>query len=127
MGLPDMKRFRDLANEDAEFLIAARFWNCRMKLAMESFDCVLTIEDGRIASLNSAPSESDEWDILISGPAEDWERLCEPVPRPFYQDIFAAAVYHGFSYDGDLESMYAYYPALRRMVELMRECAAAGV
>ena len=43
------------------------------------------------------------------------------MPRPFYQDLYAATVHHGFSVSGDTLNYCAYYPALRRLVELMRD------
>lgn len=125
MSLLDKDSFCESANKDPEFLIAARFWNTSLKIEMEDDAFILDIKDGKISAINSAPAPDDAWDIKISGPADDWRNILEPIPRPFYQDIFAATVYHGLSYDGDLESMFAYYPALRRMVEIMRECAAA--
>jgi hypothetical protein len=118
-----MDRFCKLANKDPEFLIAARFWNSSLKLDMDDSTHILRIQDGKI-TVDSNAQASEVCDISISAPSEDWNKMFEPVPGPFYQDLFAATVYHGFSYDGDLELMFAYYPALRRMVELMRECAA---
>jgi hypothetical protein len=123
MALFNIEKFHVLANNDPEFLIAARFWNTFLKLEMGDSVCVLKIEEGRIASVNLSPSMCDAWNIRISGPAEDWKKILEPIPPPFYQDIFAASVYHNLSYEGDMESMFAYYPAIRRMAEIMRECA----
>ena len=42
-------------------------------------------------------------------------------PRPFYQDLYAATIHHGFTAAGNRTHFCAYYPALRRLVELMRE------
>jgi hypothetical protein len=116
-----MDRFCELANHDPEFSIAARFWNSSLKLEMEDSTHILRIQDGKLAMDSTSPI-SEACDIKISAPSEDWKKMLEPVPQPFYQDLFAATVYHDFSYDGDLELMFAYYPALRRMVEIMREC-----
>lgn len=125
MNLLDMDRFCEMANNDPEFSIAARFWNSALRLEMGERSYILNIRDGTIDAVDLAPSSSESWDIKIGGPAEDWKEILEPIPRPFYQDLFAATVYHGLYYDGDLELMFAYYPALRRMMEIMRECAAS--
>ncbi len=126
MSLPNIDSVYEAANRDPEFLIAARFWNTLLKLEMGENSFILTIRDGKIASVDSTPSPSEPWEIRIGGPLEDWNEIVSPVPRPFYQDIFAATVYHNLSYEGDLELMFAYYPALRRFVEIMRECAAGA-
>ena len=123
MSLLNMETFCELTNNDPEYLIAARFWNASMKLEMEVSTHILRIQEGTISVDSSAPA-SETCDITISAPSHDWKKMFAPVPEPFYQDLFAATVYHDFSYDGDLELMFAYYPALRRMIELMRACAA---
>jgi len=58
-------------------------------------------------------------------PAEVWERMLEPIPAPFYHDLFAAAVHHGVQMNPDYLDFAAYYPALRRMLEVMRDARAA--
>jgi hypothetical protein len=47
-----------------------------------------------------------------------------PVPRPFYQDPFGAALHHAVSLGGDSETLFAYYGALRRVIEILREARA---
>jgi hypothetical protein len=57
----------------------------------------------------------------IGAPETDWRAMLSPVPRPFYQDLHAATVHHGFHVTGDTKHYCAYYPALRRLIELMRD------
>ena len=57
----------------------------------------------------------------ISADAAEWEKLLAPTPQPFYQDVFGAALHHPVSLGGDFETLYAYYPAIRRVIELLRE------
>ena len=115
-----------LANADAEFAQLARFWTATVRLGVggpggKRFK--LRIQDGRIATL-------ERWlggiavDLAIDAPEADWRALLAATPRPFYQDLYAAAIHHGFQVAGDAEHYCAYYPALRRLIELMR--AAAG-
>lgn len=116
----DIDSWRDALDHDPEFAIAARCWNTRVKLRFGAAAVIVRIADGRIAGVRSDATPFNEWQIEIAAPQEEWHRLLEPVPRPFYHDVFAASVHHGFTIGGDLESFYAYYPAVRRMFELMR-------
>ena len=52
---------------------------------------------------------------------EEWRELLRKVPRPFYQDPFFASVHHGIELNRDQLDYAAYYPALRRLVGVLRE------
>jgi hypothetical protein len=120
MSLIDIDNFYAVVNNDPEFLIAARFWDMSFKIEMGESRLILKIQDGKIAEVNRRPARDEPWAFKISAPAEDWEKFLKPTPGPFYHDMYAASIHHGFVCEGDLESMYAYYPAVRRMFEIMR-------
>ena len=122
MGLPcsDPEELRDAANGDPEFKHAARFWTCGLRLEAGSSGVTLRITDGHVASIE--PEPTDEWDLRIAAPESDWSALLEEVPRPFYQDLYGAVTHHDFELSGDLEGqLHPYYPAVRRLMELLRE------
>ena len=107
-------------NEDGEFRVASRFWDSTLRLDVGSESQRLWFQDGQLREIGSCDSDLP-CDVHISAPLEDWERLLEPVPRPFYQDLFAAQLHHGFQMNADPVDYAAYYPALRRLVEILRE------
>jgi hypothetical protein len=84
---------------------------------------VIRLEKGQITEVASGheafgllvPS-----DIVITAPVEDWKKFLERIPKPFYVDLFGATIYHGFRVGGDMASFYAYYPAVRRLFDIMR-------
>ena len=84
----------------------------------------MRISDGKI-TVASAALEGAACDLWIAAGEDEWRALLAPIPRPFYQDLIAAARHHGFTTVGDHTHLCAYYPALRRLVELMRELANA--
>ena len=63
---------------------------------------------------------TDSVDVGIDAPTQEWEKLLAPVPRPFYQSLFAAAAHHGVVLSGDPMDSYAYMGALTRILDLMR-------
>jgi hypothetical protein len=107
------------ANDDAEFGIAARMWDADVVLASDGNAVKLKIAGGRITDVASA-SKSSAAQIRVSGPENGWQEMLAPLPRPFYQDLFGASVHHGFTIEGAIEDIYPYYPALRRLIELLR-------
>ena len=112
----------DAANLDAEFRIAARLWTTTLRLEVGEEAHLVRIEDGRV--LGVIPAGDDPGETRIAAPASEWRELLAPVPRPFYQDLWGALTRHGFTLDGDLERFYPYYPASRRLLELLREARA---
>jgi hypothetical protein len=118
--LLDFSKLPARANADGEFALHARFWNATVKLRVGQSSYRLAMHDGRL-------TECTPWlgaiagDLAIEADEAEWANLLEPMPKPFYQDLYAATIHHGFSVAGNTLNYCAYYPALRRLVELMRE------
>lgn len=112
-----LAKLPEAANLDAEFREAARMWNARLCLRADQQAHLVRIEDGRVAAIEAGAAD---YDVRISGPAAGWGELLALVPRPFYQDLWGAMAHHGFAVDGDERSFHAYYPAARRLLELLR-------
>jgi hypothetical protein len=107
------------ANDDGEFALAARMWDADVLLVSGGEAVRLTVRDGRITAVTGVPLDTAA-PIRIVGPPDGWEKLLRTVPPPFYQDLFGAAAHHGFTLEGAIEDVYPYYPALRRLVEILR-------
>ena len=108
------------ANADGEFQLHARFWNARLALVCGAAAQRLTVSHGRMIATEIEALDA-EADVTISAAAADWNALLEPVPRPFYHDLQAAMVHHGFTMHGELRHTAAYYPAIRRLIDILRE------
>jgi hypothetical protein len=114
-----LSRLPDAANNDGEFQLAARLWDGEVVLVSGEDAVRLCIESGRVTDAAAAASDASA-QIRIVGPPEGWEKMLQRVPPPFYQDLFGAA-WHGFQVNGAIEDVGPYYPALRRLIELLRE------
>lgn len=120
MSLLDWGKLIERANADGEFRLLARFWNAAVRLEVGEEHLSLSIRNGRIGTVEPWGGRIAS-DLTISAPADEWSRLLAPVPVPFYHDLAAAAAHHGFRLYGDVRHRCAYYPAVRRLVELLRE------
>jgi hypothetical protein len=110
------------ANDDPEFRIAARFWSANLRLASGERSWLVRLRDGRIAEVAAAPSGAAAG-AGIAAPAAVWREILAPTPRPFYQDLYGAALHHGLAFENP-DALWPYYPALRRLVELLRAASA---
>jgi len=107
-------------DSDGEFRLAARNWTATLRLDVGDQSHAIRLQDGRVESVSACPGASD-CDVFITASRETWEQMLQAVPRPFYQDLLAAAAHHGVALNADLLDIAAYYPALRRLVEILRE------
>ena len=112
-------------NQDPEFNLSARYWNCDIRFVIGDDVYFMHIENGRVEHFQQGTQGHDPYNINIGGPVALWEKMLEETPRPFYHDWFAASAHHQLDFSGDLESAFAYYYALRRISALMGEAVRA--
>ncbi len=105
---------------DGEFRVASRQWTATLRLDVGDESHAIRLQDGRVESVSACPPAAD-CDIFITAPRDTWKEMLQPVPRPFYQDLLAAAMHHGVALNADLLEIAPYYPALRRLLEILRE------
>jgi hypothetical protein len=105
---------------DAEFGIAARYWTVRLRLQIGATQLSIRLADGQVVNVTDVATGFDPYDIVLSAPEQTWLEILQPVPRPFYQDFWSAAARHDFRLEGDLDSLCAYYGAVRRLCDLLR-------
>lgn len=122
------EKLKDALNADPEFRIAARYWSGALEFRVDDELTVVRLEDGTVTSVSpSLPADLESitgpGPVLIAAPASDWAQLLEKQPRPFYQDYHAATAHHGFRMDGDVETLWAYYAAVRRSADILRDVA----
>jgi hypothetical protein len=122
----DPARLKDELAADAEFGICARYWTVRLRLQIGPGQLTIRLTDGNVVAVSDVATGFDPYDIVLSGPGHTWTEILAPVPRPFYQDFWSAAARHDFHLDGDLDSLCAYYGAVRRLCDLLRAHVAQG-
>ena len=120
-------------NSDPEFQIAAKGWNAAIRVTIGAQMIVLKITNGTVERIfepdPTSPDfliETHEYDLQISGPEREWANVFVEVPRPFYHELFAMTTRHEFDWGGNVKMWFAYYPALSRMITVMRQYAAIG-
>lgn len=114
-------------NSDKEFRLTARFWNGSLEFGIGEYGLELKLVDGCVGEVACHKFvERSRWAdgnpvVQVNAPEEDWAQLLRAVPEPFYLDYYSASVHHHFHLGGDRETLWAYYPAIRRSAEVMRD------
>lgn len=123
----DPVALRKALNDDSEFSLQARYWNTTIRIAADGRTWLVRIIDGVVAEIDTAATPFDAWEFQLSGTSEHWAQLLAPVPAAFFQDYYAAMLYHGFAIEGDMQQIMAYYPAIRRSLDVLRALAGQEV
>src|SRR5258705_9572684 len=124
MAPPDVAALRMRFERDPELGHAVRFWTGALYFQAGSARSALRFENGRLAEAGPSAALAGPRDVEISAAPGEWAKLLAPLPAPFYQDVFGASLHHPASLGGDVEALYAYYPAIRRVLEILREARA---
>lgn len=104
--------------EDGEFRLAARYWEGSLRL--DPLGELLEFAVSAEALTPAAAGAEGARHIGIRAPREVWQALLAPVPPPFFNDIMPARAF-GLTLEGEAETFWQYYPAVRRLVDLLRE------
>lgn len=113
---------------DPEFVLHSRFLTTAIRVVIgETQSFRIVIREGAVVEIDAVVTPFDSYDIQLAGSEEQWESLLAPIPPAFYQDFYCAMLHHGFRIEGDMETIMAYYPAIRRMAEILRAVANSGV
>jgi hypothetical protein len=127
----DPARITAVFNADPEFTICARFWDGVLEFGVGDSLYIITMTAGKVSdvtvtayqALPEAMRRNGSRRVRISAPAGDWANLVKDPAPPFYLDYYSASAHHDFTLDGDSESLWAYYPAIRRTADLLRVVA----
>jgi hypothetical protein len=118
---PDV--FQQALNDDSEFRIAGRYWDGSIRFEFGADVYRLQLLAGKVVAIDNVTSPAGRGDVVVKAPVEDWAKLLESIPPPFYQEFYPASVHHGFRLEGDHDYIWPYYWALRRSAEILRSVA----
>lgn len=104
---------------DGEFRLAARYWDGSLSIDLDRERIDFMLRDGHL-TLSGTPPVGAAGAITLRAPASVWDQVLAPVPQPFFNDIMPARAF-GLELGGDTETFWQYYPAVRRLIDLLRE------
>ena len=120
------ERLRTALNEDPEFRIAARYWDGELELDIGERPWVITLASGVVTSVSNDVPPARTGHVVITAPVDDWAKLLQDPPPPFYHDFYPATCWHSFRFGGDSDYLWAYYAAVRRTAVILRATASVA-
>ncbi len=125
MHFADPLSLQSSVNSDAEFRHTARYWDATLSLETPTQALYIEIVAGQVKHCREGrPGEAVT--VTVSASEDGWRQFLAPMPRPFYQDLLGGCVqHHGFTVEGDILTLSAYYQASQRLFAIMRTLRAA--
>jgi hypothetical protein len=117
----EAERLRVRVNSDPEFKLVARDMTVNLAIAVGSESRLVKVHDGQLHTIGRFVPLTEPVDIYIKGGSEFWQRMLLPVPPPRFQNLYAAVRAGNCEITGNGELYSAYFAAINRMIDVMRE------
>jgi len=111
-----IEKLPELVNGDERLVWRGRFLTGGFLIQVGDDSYLVSIQSGRIVSVERGPFYMRSWKFSVRAPAEAWEKLWDPVPRPGYTDILGVMKRGEARIEGDLQPLIA---NLRYMKEIL--------
>jgi len=102
-----IEKLPELVNADERLVWRGRFLTVNFLIQMDDDAYLVSIQSGRIISVERGPFYMRSWRFSVRAPAESWEKLWEPMPRPGYTDILGVMKRGEAHIEGDLQPLIA--------------------
>lgn len=115
------RRFRDRVNADGAFRLVSRDMTLTLAIQADGVSRAIRFRDGAVLAIEAFVPMTEPVDVIIKGPADFWRKLLSAVPPPRYQNLYAALRAETCEVLGDGELYAAYFAAITRMIDIMRD------
>lgn len=113
--------WRQSINSDGEFKLKSRDMALSLSVQIGDERRLLVFRDGRLVSIAKFMALAEPVDVTIKGSVEFWQKLLAKVPPPRFQNLYAGVRFGTCEVSGNGELYFAYFAAITRLIEAMRE------
>lgn len=123
--MPDFAAVLHQANEDFEFGREMRYFTGRLHVTVGDQAWEAEYNDGHFVSVAEAPTEPNGAALTIKATEEQWADMTAEYPPPFYQSLQSSSIKHGVQLS-NTDQLFAYLPALNRLMQIFRQANDKG-
>ena len=113
------------AAEDFEFSREMRYYTGKFHVAIGDHAWLAAYDDGKLLSVEPSDVDPQGAAIWIKGTNEQWKDMTAEYPRPFFQSLQSSSAKHGVLLS-NTHQLYAYLPALNRLMQIFRQLNREG-
>lgn len=111
------------ANAQPALVRRGQFLTTEFLLEIGEVPYHIVVERGRVVASERGPFRMRSWRFAIRISAAGWERFCQPVPPPGYQDLFGLVKLGEARVEGDLQPFMAHLRYVKELLALCRQPA----
>jgi hypothetical protein len=97
-----LERLPDLVNGDPDLVWRGRGFTARFLVAVGEEEWLVDVQAGRVVGVAKGPFRMASWTFALKGTRAGWDRFWQPVPPPYYQDLFGLLRQGELKFEGDL-------------------------
>jgi hypothetical protein len=102
-----LDRLPDLVNNNTALVRRGRYLNTVFLVEVGAQAWLIHVREGRIDRVERGPFRMASWSFALRGTAAGWAKFWQPVPPPFYQDIFGLLRQGELRFEGDLLPLWS--------------------
>ena len=110
-------------NADAFLVHRGRFLTTDFLLEIGEVPFIVTIERGRVTSVERGPFPLRSWAFAVRGSVVGWSRFWRAIPPPQFHDIFALVKRNEFRLEGDIHLLMTHLLYLKDVLAAPRQRA----
>jgi len=118
-----MKRWQDAVNNNGPMSHLGKHLTLEILLGFGDKNYVISFNKGKVAAFTDTLGPETCYALALRAPATSWEKFCQKMPPPMYNDIWAMAhPLHGrLQIEGDQKALWQNMRALFWAFDRMRE------
>ena len=120
-----LARLPALVNGDDAAVRRGRFLSITFLLGIDDVEYLITVSEGRIASVERGPFLMRPWRFALRATGEAWLRYWEAMPAPGYHDLFAMKKRGVARVEGDIVPLMTHLRYVQDVITAPRRAARA--
>jgi hypothetical protein len=121
-----IEQLKEKVNADAALTRRGRFLTTTFLIEVGTAQWLVSIAEGRIASVAQGPFVMPSWTFALRAPQEEWEKFWSANPRPGSNDLMALIKRRVLKAEGNLQVFMANLRYFKESLEKLRATGAAA-
>lgn len=114
------------ANRDKNLVYRGRFVSLDFQLVVGTQRCYVSIESGEVKKIEVGPQRMRPSTFVISASVTAWENFWQPMPAPWWHDLFAMNKKGNATIEGNLHPFIANLQYFKDLLAIPRRITGAG-
>ena len=118
-----MKRWQDAVNKNGPMNWIGKHFTADLLLGFGDSRYLVSFRNGKITDIGDEIGPESCYELAVKGPVASWEKFCQAVPPPMYNDLWAMAhPLHGrVTIEGNQKVLWQNLRAFAWALDRMRE------